>query len=447
MSYNVNKKDGTLLVTVLDGSVDDSQTTLKLVGRAVPNYGEIMAENLVWLTEHFANSVAPEKPLTGQLWYDTSVGIIKYRTSSQWKSVATTNISNTAPSGPSEADFWWDADDNKLYIWDGSTWVEISIVGDGGSSAINIEEDGILEGSASTLNFTSNLDVSVSGGAATISFSGFTVENNNVSVLTTTRTLNFGTGLSVTDDGSGQVTINATGGGGGGASTLNDLTDVTITSPTTDQVLKYNGSQWENSNANTSSLPAGTIQMFGGSVAPTGWFICDGSTISQSTYAALFGVLGTKYNTGGEPGGTFRLPDARGRVPVGGSVDATSGSPAYTFTARDRGNVGGAETHTLTSAQIPAHNHPVSLTTAVSGDHTHNSSTGVPGVNTPGNFNDPPPYVMITDGGGLATGVPTTSSGAHTHSVSGNTSNNTGGGSSHNNMQPFFVVNYIIFAG
>jgi microcystin-dependent protein len=75
--------------------------------------------------------------------------------------------------------------------------------------------------------------------------------------------------------------------------------------------------------------PAGVVQMYAGATAPTGWLICDGSEVSQSTYPSLFAIIGSTYNTGGEGAGNFRVPDCRG-VFVRGA--ATNTIAAYTFT-------------------------------------------------------------------------------------------------------------------
>lgn len=60
------------------------------------------------------------------------------------------------------------------------------------------------------------------------------------------------------------------------------------------------------------AAPAGQVAYFAASAAPAGWLKCNGATVSRSTYAALFAVIGTDYNTGGEAGTEFRLPDLRG---------------------------------------------------------------------------------------------------------------------------------------
>jgi len=71
MAYDVNRTNGTALTTVLDGTVNDAKTDIKLFGRGIVNYGEIMAENQVQMLENFANSEPPLKPLLGQLFFNT----------------------------------------------------------------------------------------------------------------------------------------------------------------------------------------------------------------------------------------------------------------------------------------------------------------------------------------------------------------------------------------
>lgn len=79
----------------------------------------------------------------------------------------------------------------------------------------------------------------------------------------------------------------------------------------------------------------GTILPFAGNFAPKGWAICNGQTLSIANYSALFSILGTSY--GGDGITTFRLPDLRGRVPMGyGTGDG--------LTPRELGEQVGAET-------------------------------------------------------------------------------------------------------
>jgi len=63
---------------------------------------------------------------------------------------------------------------------------------------------------------------------------------------------------------------------------------------------------------NLSVTPSGSVVMFAGSGVPSGWLVCDGSVVSQTTYANLYSAIGTTYNTGGEGAGNFRLPNTSG---------------------------------------------------------------------------------------------------------------------------------------
>ena len=63
------------------------------------------------------------------------------------------------------------------------------------------------------------------------------------------------------------------------------------------------------------SAPVGMISPFGGSTAPDGWLVCDGSAVSRTDYADLFAVVGTTYGAG-DGSTTFNLPDCNGRVPI-----------------------------------------------------------------------------------------------------------------------------------
>jgi len=69
-------------------------------------------------------------------------------------------------------------------------------------------------------------------------------------------------------------------------------------------------------NAVNTNTPVGSISLFAGTTAPSGWLICDGSAVSRTTYANLFSVIGTTYGAG-DGSTTFNIPDIQGKVPVG----------------------------------------------------------------------------------------------------------------------------------
>jgi hypothetical protein len=77
MPYTLNKTDQSVLVTLADGTKDDTKTSLTFIGKNFNNYGEAFNENFLKLLEHFASDVPPATPILGQLWYDKSARILK----------------------------------------------------------------------------------------------------------------------------------------------------------------------------------------------------------------------------------------------------------------------------------------------------------------------------------------------------------------------------------
>ena len=75
MAYDVTKSDGTRLTIVSDRTIDNT-TSIGLVGKNYSGYGEIMAENLVHMLEHFSNIEAPDNPVIGQLWWKSDTEIL-----------------------------------------------------------------------------------------------------------------------------------------------------------------------------------------------------------------------------------------------------------------------------------------------------------------------------------------------------------------------------------
>lgn len=174
------------------------------------------------------------------------------------------------------------------------------------------------------------------------------------------------------------------------------------------------------------SMPVGAVIDYAGATAPDGYLMCYGQAISRTAYTLLFAAIGTAYGAG-DGTTTFNVPDARGRTSAG--KDNMGGTAATRLGASIAGStlgaVGGGETHTLTVAQLAAHNHPIT-----DPGHVH-GYTG--------------PFVAGT---GNASGVNISQISTGTDpAVTGITVGNNGSGEAHNNLQPTIIFNKIIKAG
>lgn len=122
MSYKLNKTDGTLLVELADGQIDNSTTDITLVGRNYKGFGEFLNENYIKMLENFSSTSAPAAPLIGQLWYDTSVQRLKLYNGETFRTAGSPIVSNEQPNMVA-GDLWIDSEQNKLYFFDGSDLV------------------------------------------------------------------------------------------------------------------------------------------------------------------------------------------------------------------------------------------------------------------------------------------------------------------------------------
>jgi microcystin-dependent protein len=175
-----------------------------------------------------------------------------------------------------------------------------------------------------------------------------------------------------------------------------------------------------------------------------GWLKCDGRSLSVADYNLLFQVVG--YAFGGS-GNNFNLPDSQGRVPgaIGPNGEST----------RKLGDVSGSETHTLTIAQMPSHNHgtdandttvgngltgdtslDVTQTSLVTNVTANNSEFVVAAGNTP-------PHNSLTTGVTISTVDPSITPNPHHHSIK-----TQGGDKPHNNIQPtIFMGSLYMYCG
>lgn len=159
MSYTIYKTDGTLFLTLEDGQIDTSNTSLTLLGKNVINYGQYENTNLVHSVEHFANITSPPNPLAGQLWFDKTSSVLRLKVynGNSWKSIPNITYSNTTPT-LNEGDFWWSPADQALYIQTTSTTAIIGGPGVTASAATRLATPRTINGVS--FDGTANITIS-----------------------------------------------------------------------------------------------------------------------------------------------------------------------------------------------------------------------------------------------------------------------------------------------
>lgn len=147
----------------------------------------------------------------------------------------------------------------------------------------------------------------------------------------------------------------------------------------------------------------GEVRMFAPGIVPRGWMACQGQMLAISQNQALFSILGTQY--GGDGVTTFKLPDLRGRLPIGvGPVNPL-------------GQASGETAHILTEPEMPVHTHRVSASSVLGDQWAITGKVWASSMN----------YADSVDAPMLPSAIGTS-----------------GAGAPHNNMQPYLAVNFCI---
>jgi microcystin-dependent protein len=159
----------------------------------------------------------------------------------------------------------------------------------------------------------------------------------------------------------------------------------------------------------------GQIMPAGFGIIPKGWALCNGAIFPIQQYQALFSLLGVTY--GGDGIRTFALPDLRGRAIMGSNLGSVP-----------PGQISGTENVTLTSQQLPSHNHLLQAATTEGGGRG-----GIPPVGHLFGTNKAPANSIFQPVGGTEIALAPSTNVAPA-----------GGNQFHNNMQPYLAVNYLI---
>jgi hypothetical protein len=122
MAYTINLTDGTIFATIADGTINTA-SSMVLVGKNYAGYGEFLDENFIHLLENGSNTTAPTAPLTGQLWWDKSSGLMKVYNGSTFKVISAATASSSAPASNVQGDLWYDTVNAQLKVYTGVTWL------------------------------------------------------------------------------------------------------------------------------------------------------------------------------------------------------------------------------------------------------------------------------------------------------------------------------------
>jgi len=187
-------------------------------------------------------------------------------------------------------------------------------------------------------------------------------------------------------------------------------------------MANYEATRYDFDGANLTGIegiPTATIVPWSDSSVPSGFLECNGQAVSQSTYAALFAIIGTTY---GDPGGgNFNVPDLADNVPVGKSNNKALASTGGANTVTSTGNVGGSTANaTLSTGQLASHSHNNGRGNATNGYAVSNNQFMAPNV------------------GSSSTGNSGSGQG-HSHNMSANFS-----GDATSVLQPYLTIIYII---
>lgn len=161
----------------------------------------------------------------------------------------------------------------------------------------------------------------------------------------------------------------------------------------------------------------GEIRMFGGTFAPANWQFCNGQILSVAENTVLYAVIGNTY--GGVANDTFALPDMRGRLAM--NIGQPTGFPNVAL-----GEMGGAEAVALTPAQLPQHTHSLQVSADV-------GTVNVPAANS-----------VLSAPGPAGTVLKFYAAPGSQTPASPNCTTLAGTSAAHENMQPYFALNFII---
>lgn len=349
--------------------------------------------------------------------------------------IRTSNSGGSDPSNPVKFMLYGDSSDDILKVYDGSTFKNIGDVGE--------DNLGLLSRAGGTMTGVIYADDASGANAPALSFDGdadtglFRRSANAIGLSTagTERAFIDGNGITVKargdlrladSDSSNWVALQA-------ASAIGS--NVTFTLPSADgsdgQMLKTNGSGTL-SFTTVQGVPSGAVFCLAVSAVPADYLECNGQSVSRTTYAALFAVIGTTY---GGSGSNFNVPDLRGEFVRG--WDHGRGVDSGRSIANSQGSQYTQHNHAAGSLDV-ANKSLTGSATKIAESFTHGVTSGVFSKGSNQNDNLTPKSVDTSLTGTLNIDA------SHDHSISGNTGNRGGTGNSSETRPRNIAMMYII---
>ncbi len=153
MPFYIHNSDSSVNIVIPDGTIDTTSYSLSLIGRNVADYGQYFAENTILQLENFASIAAPtpDNLLVGQQWFDKGDNIMRVWDGTQWKAQTGITVENNFPitgggngdseggtiTPPSTGSGFFNQEDLKLYIWDGTQYLPAAYGGEFSSQYSN----------------------------------------------------------------------------------------------------------------------------------------------------------------------------------------------------------------------------------------------------------------------------------------------------------------------
>jgi hypothetical protein len=343
MAYTINLTNGTVFATIADGTTN-TDSSVTLIGKNYAGYGQFLDDNFVQMLENFAsassggNPTASQlaAPLTGQLWFDSTDGVMKVYTGTGWKiPTGSTSSASTPTVSVKAGDLWFDTTNQQLKVYNGSAFLVVGpgfSSGQGTSGAIPLSINDIsATPHVVTGIYVANTLVAIYSSDSTFTpaapyatafpqiFQGTTVYNSGV----TAGNIASNTAITLTSAGSTTLTVTNTAANVTG--TISASGNITGANLVTTGLVTATGNV-NSGNVNTTTVAATTVSasgnitggnvLFGAGIVSGSGNITGGNlrtanvTIGSTTVSALGNITGGNLITAG-------LASISGNITVG----------------------------------------------------------------------------------------------------------------------------------